>query len=258
MRLPVSGLQIAFRAPDGNDDLALLEATGSVAAQALAALPRLASFVEAQPYPWPDLTVTDFEAALLGLRRFLFGDKVSCIFRDPVHACGVPMELDFSITDLLADIHPRTPRGVEPLPDKPGWFTLHGSEQPFRLPTAADQLAILGLPDAATQLAASCIPDAALDTRLRNRTERAMQSLAPPLSRALSAPCPDCGEALTVTLHVPRLVLDELRLSASALHEDIHAIAALYHWDQATILALPQTRRRAYADLIRRQLREVA
>ena len=83
-----------------------------------------------------------------------------------------------------------------------------------------------------------------------------MEKMAPAVSRPLTGTCPDCGESLTMTLHVPRLVMDELRVSAGGVHEEIHEIAAAYHWDEATILAMPQNRRQAYAATIRRQARE--
>jgi hypothetical protein len=54
-------------------------------------------------------------------------------------------------------------------------------------------------------------------------------------------------------LHVPRLVMDQLENQAAGIHEETDAIAATYHWDEASILAMPQRRRRAYAEMIRRR-----
>ena len=56
-------------------------------------------------------------------------------------------------------------------------------------------------------------------------------------------------------LNVPRLVMDELRARAGEVHEEIHVIAAAYHWAEAAILAMPQSRRRAYAETIRQRER---
>src|SRR5579863_9571525 len=47
VRLPVSGLTVRFRAPNGNDDLAILEAVGGAVERALATLPRLTQLAEA-------------------------------------------------------------------------------------------------------------------------------------------------------------------------------------------------------------------
>jgi hypothetical protein len=266
VRLPVSAIETRFRLPDGNDDIAILDASGSPVEQALAILPRLARMdqrtdARAGDSPdarshWKDLTVTDFESALLDLRRFLFGDSAGCVFRAPSHKCGVPMELQFSISSLLAEVKPMTPHRVEEVPGQKGWYEFaQETAEPlrFRLPTVADQTAVLGHPDAETELAGRCIrSEKKLAVRARRQVERAMESMAPSISRTLAGECAECGEVLTMMLHVPRLVVDELRLSASGVLEDIHAIASTYRWDEASIAALPQSRRKAYAATIRR------
>ncbi|MGA3070004.1 MAG: hypothetical protein ABSD43_07280 [Terracidiphilus sp.] len=261
MRLPVSGLGVGFHAPDGNDDLAILEAAGSAVERALAVLPRLvqapemASDAVESRGPWAALTVTDFETALLGLRRFLFGDTIACLFRDRSHKCGAPMELEFSIAAFLGEASPRMPRGVRRSEEDPRWFHLPGDAALFRLPTVEDQLQVLDEPRAATLLARRCVKSLRPGTRALARAERAMEAMAPLVSRPLAGSCPECGETVTMPLNVPRLVMDELRARAAGVHEEIHVIAAAYHWAEAAILAMPQSRRRAYAETIRRRER---
>jgi hypothetical protein len=269
MKLPVSGLELRFQAPDGNDDLAILEASGDLLERALVVLWRLALvkehedaakapaglFAARPPDFWAGLTVTDFETALLGLRQFLFGDKVACVFRDRSHECGVRMELEFSITVFLDEARPHSPRGVRP-GDDAGWFALPGDDGRdvrFRLPTVEDQLRAMSSADGAALLAQRCI-DAA-KARERRRAEKAMEEMAPAVSRPLAGSCPECGESLTMMLHVPRLVMDQLENQAAGIHEETDAIAAAYHWDEASILAMPQQRRRTYAETIRRRER---
>ena len=266
MQLPVSGLEVKFRAPDGNDDLAILEATGGVVERALAALPRLARTKEQdnagavnQP-SWAALTVTDFEATLLGLRSFLFGDTVRCLFRDRSHQCVERMELEFSIAAFLEEVHPAAPRGVRPVEGDRIWFWMTGNDDPgvrFRLPAVDDQVRVLGERRPAALLARRCIDAENIGARRLARIERAMEALAPLVSRPLKGNCPGCGQPLTVPLHVPRLVMDELQKSAAGVYEEVHAIAAAYHWDEAAVLAMPQRRRRAYAEAIRRRDRAV-
>ena len=186
MELPVSGMEVVFRAPDGNDDLAILEAAGGPVEQGLTLLERMA-----QVHPgdggarengpdsrssWKEFTVTDFEAGLLGLRRFLFGDKAGCVFRATAHSCGVPMELEFSIASLLREMKTVMPRRVEPSREHPGWFTMEGSDEEqlrFRLPVVADQVRALNHPDGVALLATRCIHAASLNARARARVERA-------------------------------------------------------------------------------------
>lgn len=269
MELPVSGMDVVFRAPDGNDDLAILEAAGGPVEQGLTLLERMAQVHSGDGGAresgfenlsgWNEFTVTDFEAALLGLRRFLFGDKAGCVFRATAHTCGVPMEMEFSIASFLGELKPALPRRVEPAREHTGWFTLQGSDEEqlrFRLPVVDDQLKALNRADGVALLSARCIHASNLNARTRARVERAMEAMAPPVSRAVTGNCPDCGEALTMTLHVPRLVMDEMRKSAAGVHAEIHEIAAAYHWNEATILAMPQSRRQSYVATIRRQARE--
>jgi hypothetical protein len=263
MRLPVSGLEVGFRAPDGSDDLAILEAAGSAVERALAVLPRLVhapemagDAVESRARDsWAALTVTDFETALLGLRRFLFGDTIACLFRDRSHKCGVPMELEFSIAAFLGEVSPRMPAGVRRSEEDPRWFHLPGDAALFRLPTVEDQLQVLDEPRAATLLARRCVKSVRPGARALARAERAMEAMAPLVSRPLAGSCPECGETVTMPLNVSHLVMEELRARAAGVLEEIHVIAAAYRWTEAAILAMPQSRRRAYAETIRQRER---
>jgi hypothetical protein len=272
MRLPVSGLDVSFRLPDGYDDLAILEAGGASRStsieRALDALCRLAKLSptsslsdnQAQPTvspsPWLRVTVTDFEYALLGLRRFLFGDTVRTLVRC---TCSERMEMEFSIANLLREAHPRTPIRVIPSPNRAGWYILPEKLVSFRLPTVSDQIEALASPFPCAQLERSCIehtaesdqPGASPGVHSSSAAERAMESMAPTISRLISGVCADCGAGMTVQLHVPSLVLNELYSSAAGVHSEIHAIAANYHWDESAILALPQLRRHAYTEAIR-------
>jgi len=267
VELPVSGLKIRFRLPDGSDDLAISEASGETFERALEALRRLvqpeehsgsASLHGSRRDPWMALTIADFEASLLGLRRFLFGDKVACVFRDKSHECEERMELEFSIAALLEEAHPSPVRGVVPASGDAGWFQLTAtSDSPirFRLPSLRDQIEVAGKPQAAKLLARRCIDGDKLDARTVARVERAMESMAPSVSRPLAGNCPNCGKPVSVPLHVPHLVVEELQASSTGVHEEIDAIAAAYHWEESAILALPQKRRRAYAETVRRRER---
>jgi hypothetical protein len=281
MRLPISGLEVSFRLPNGHDDLAILEASSgpfnnnrvdphsseaqaTILERALDALSRLAqlrpsaagsSDTTTNVSIWPSLTITDFESALLGLRCFLFGDTVRCIVRC---ACTERMEIDFSIAHLLRETHPRTPTRIQPSTTRPGWFELHhkhhqlGARTIFRLPTVGDQLLALRSLNPYGLLEERCIETGHSDRRrATGSAERAMESMSPTVSRPIDGVCAACGGALNPQLHVSSLVLDELRASAAGVHREIHAIAATYHWDESALLAMPQLRRLAYTDAIR-------
>jgi len=261
LHMPVSGMAVTLAAPDGADELAIIEARGPAVARALAILPRLARIDTADDTAdraggddWRALTVTDFEYALLALRRHLFGEHIACVLDCPNASCGERVEITFGVADFLDDVRPARPSDVRDDDARPGWFRL--GDAAFRLPTVADQAAVIGLPDAPRRLAASCIDPADLGARARARIERAMERLAPEVSREVRGVCPACGNTLSAMLHVPLLVIEELRRAAGRIHDDIHLIADAYHWNEASILALPRARRQTYAERIRRDRRE--
>lgn len=245
--LPVSGAEVALRAPDGNDDMLLQEAGGGAVEVALALLPRLAAEPD-RTRDFAALTVTDFETLLLALRAARFGPKLALAFACP--ACRARVEVDLRIDDYLAGVRPRAVAGVAADPQRPGWFRLDGAG--FRLPTAGDQAAVAGVAEPGRHLAERCLDAAARAPRQRAQVERAMAAMAPEVSRPIAGECPACGTAVRAPLHVARVVVGELRRAAGAVHDEVDLIARAYHWPETMILALPQDRRRAYAERIRR------
>src|ERR1700761_877352 len=117
MILPVSGIETSYRPPNGNDDLAILEAPGNPVERAMLVLSRLCamdsrSAQDADRHSWRQMTITDFEVALLGLRRYLFGDSVACYFRAANHNSGQPLEVQFSIHAFLEGVKAEIPKGL--------------------------------------------------------------------------------------------------------------------------------------------------
>jgi hypothetical protein len=252
-RLPVSGAEIVLRAPDGSDDLLLQEAAGGAVEVALALLPRLAVDAEGER-DWSALTVTDFEILLLVIRAGRLGQNLVLGFACPT--CRARVEVNVRIDNYLADVRPRAVADVAPDPARTGWFRLNGAG--FRLPTAGDQAAVARLAHPARLLAERCLDETAFHPRHRARVERAMAAMAPEVSRPITGGCPDCGAAVKAPLHVARVVVGEMRRVAAAVHDEVDLIARAYHWPEAMILALPQSRRRAYAERIRRAQAHVA
>jgi len=81
------------------------------------------------------------------------------------------------------------------------------------------------------------------------RIESALEAVAPEVAVSVQAPCPACG-----TIHVidvdPYGALS--RNASGGLFQEIHILAATYHWSEGEILALPLERRRRYLELIDR------
>lgn len=240
--LPVSGRTPDLRHPNGADELALCETSGSDVARSLKLLSRLS-----EDNDWDTLTVTDFEVALLRLREQVIGQTCDLGFLCPL--CRERIEVSFRIADYLESVVAHRPAGVTPDPGTSGWFRLGGAR--FRLPTVGDQVAVEGTPNALERLLERCFAPPLPPARLRQRIERAMEAMAPEVSRALAGTCPDCGEDVSAPLHIARLVVSEFVRDAESLHDDVDLIARSYHWLEAEILQLPRRRRRAYAERIR-------
>jgi hypothetical protein len=245
VKLPVSGAEIALRRPDGLDDMLLRETAGSPIEAGLALIERLAGGADCD---WASLNVTDFEFLLLSARAARFGQQMSLGFACP--HCRDLAEVSFRVSDFLDSVKPRTVPGVVPDPVRPGWFTLHGVG--FRLPTVGDQVAVAVLAQPAQRLAALCLDEPARQMPHRARVERAMAAMAPELSRPIAGACPSCGAAVQAGLSVTSIVVAEMRRAAAEVHDEVDLIARAYHWPQADILSLPEDRRRAYAERIRR------
>ena len=77
--------------------------------------------------------------------------------------------------------------------------------------------------------------------------ETAFEETCPDIADAVSAACPSCQAAIEARIDPLQFAFPR----PQTLLREIHAIAATYHWSEAEILALPSSRRAAYADLIR-------
>jgi hypothetical protein len=159
-------------------------------------------------------------------------------------ACGEPF--DFMVR--VADLPVREAGASFP------FAIVETSVGPLRVrtPTGADQAFIAGLRDArraARLLLARCLVEpaqAALVDALSPddiaRIEAALEAVSPAVITELAASCPSCEKAQSVPLD-PYFILGSR--SAHPL-EDVHVLAAFYHWSEHDILSLPSDRRRFY------------
>lgn len=79
------------------------------------------------------------------------------------------------------------------------------------------------------------------------RIEMAFEEACPEIADTVESTCPNC--ALPVAARIDPL--DFAFPRPAALLRDVHVIAAAYHWSEDQILALPASRRAAYAGMIR-------
>ena len=165
--------------------------------------------------------------------------------------------------------------------------TKHG-KQKFRVPTGADQEAILKIGndiDSETALLRLCyVPEkqghlpqklAPFSEKIGNISEKArhisrvsndviefsdmdvakigaaLEDVSPSIITNINAGCPVCGESHQIRLDPYFLLQKNI---GSQLFNDIHTIAQIYHWNEKEILALSKQRREIYLELIDQEM----
>jgi hypothetical protein len=259
-RMPVSGIDVELRRTTGEEDLLLLEAYGdaistSPLSTSMMLAERLAVPSEGGELDAASLTVADLEALLLEIRRRTFGDVISTHGRCGVPECDTPIDLSFRIGDYLRGHRVRKPVGVQSLESEPTWFQLRGGTVEFRLVTTGDLAAAMASEFPELELARLTMRSHSpgIDKQSSRRAQRAMESLAPPLSGEVQGECPECGAAVRFWFDVQSYVQRELRYDAEFLYEDVHQLATRYHWSEEKILSLPRQRRMQYVEMAMRQ-----
>jgi len=245
-RLPVSRVDVVFREPTGTDDLFLCEATLAPTAVAGCVVAALGRRADGGQLAWDCLSVYDLDAAMLAIRRMVIGERVQSTVQCE---CREPIDIEFSIGQYLEHHAPRALRSLRRAAED-GWWEVEGVEGSFRLPSAADVVAISVESEPLRELERRCLRPSDAGAKARRRMERAMEALAPSLCGTLQAVCTRCEATLHLTFDPQSYVLEELRQRAVFVFEEVHLIAARYNWSEADVLALPQKRRARYAELI--------
>jgi len=234
--------------PTGAEDILLLEAGAPDFGVALALLSRVVCRIDGEPIDWATLAITDVDILLLRLRQRVLGDAVSAEVVCPAPGCGARVDIAFSISGYVDHHRPRTPARLLAAGEQ-GWFRLEGGDVEFRVPRAADQVAIALEPRPEDALLLRCIRPTAISPAARRRVEAAMEAMAPSLLSELQGTCPECGAAVTCRFDPLQYTLRELRDQGAFVYEDVCTIARHTHWSEAEILALPTVRRARYAEL---------
>jgi hypothetical protein len=199
---------------------------------------------------WP---VGRSDAALLDLHAALFGPRITGVIACP--ACLEELELDFAV----ADVRVSHGDGAERLEVETG----SGHLVAFRLPSMADVVRVRRSPTPALarrRLAEACVveasangreisaadlPDAAVDAM-----DEAMAEHDPQVELELALRCPECEHEWQGTVDVGDYVWRELDAYVRALLCDVHQLASGYGWAEHEILALTESRRELYLELL--------
>src|SRR6478609_7924000 len=161
-------------------------------------------------------------------------------------SCEQPFDFGFNLDDLADHVRSATTQ----LPSQRGIYTTPESIR-FRLPTADDERALLGLDDdaAGRTLLTRCVvdgdPEADASTVLK-----AMEQVGSGLDTDFDAACAECGAVLVMRFQLQDYLLGAIVAEWHARADDVHRIAGAYRWGLGEIMALPRRRRRAFISIL--------
>jgi hypothetical protein len=190
------------------------------------------------------LTAAARDRALAGIYTQNYGDVIAS---SPLcRKCAERYDLSFSLSDMLK---------AYPMASSPDGIYQSADSVRFRLPTGADELAVIWLPldMARRELLRRCTltEDADLEA-----VEAAMEAAAPLLNTEIEATCPECGFRQVVGFDIGTYLLRRLLSDKERLPSEVHTLAMAYGWGHDDILSLTRSERRRYLALIETSVRE--
>lgn len=194
-----------------------------------------------------ELAVCDCDRLFAAIYLNYFGERIegTSLCWD----CNEPFESSFSLRELMASLEDGA-AGKATGPDEEGIYTLSNGRR-FRLPTAGDQHAVMGLESekAAAALLERCVMegDPMGDPDL---LQAAMDEVGALLDFDLEATCPQCGVSQPVRFDIQSYVLRALAFEKRFLNREVHRIAMTYGWGHDEILDLTREDRRTFVRLI--------
>lgn len=199
---------------------------------------------------WLDVPVGQRNAALLQVRRRLFGNRLVSVASCP--DCGQWVECHTDIDDLLRQAPAAAPHAVR--------IALPDATVSCRLPTARDIDAVIsaGDPtDAAAALLARCFTNAEPARDPTAHSPEALQQIDEALSAAdplahisFLLHCDSCSRDWDGPFDVVGYLWEECTMDAKRLLVQVHTLAAVYHWSESCILKMSERRRQFYLECI--------
>jgi hypothetical protein len=198
------------------------------------------------------LLAGDRDYLMLQLRRLTLGERVQAVLACP--SCGGNVDVEFRVADVPVETRRQEAAAH-------AFMLQDGRRVRFRLPTGADQEAVLGLEigEAAEALFARClIHDGGTPATDAERAAiiEAMDRVAPQVDLELEVRCLECSYEFLSPFDTTSFFFQEMRLKRGQLMREVHWLAFYYHWSEGEILGLSRLRRRVYLDLLSDALRE--
>ena len=228
---------------------------GHMASPSRRSLLLLSAFLPEEKEVLANMPLGALNARLLRLRAQLFGPTLNCLASCP--RCNAAIETTFGIDGLLS--HAAEPSSQESIVHS---LTHDNCTIDFRLPTAADLLAIVDRPS--TQAAGELV-ERLIDKSVRNGervsihelpaeilegVERQITKIDPLAHIELNLTCPGCRSDWLEVLHVIDFLWLEIGNLAKRILFEVARLASAFGWSEREILALTPERRRSYLGLL--------
>lgn len=224
----------------------------------------MAAEPETAPEHLANLSVGRRDAALLTLREWLFGPRLSGLATCP--ACHEQLEMEFDVADLRVGPGAEESSKRMELPVAVGKRTFW-----FRVPNSIDLISVLETVQGDDEIergrrdllkrcllrvdeesaSSADLPDVdTLDEAAIASVESAIAEADPQADLQLELTCPACGHLWELGFDVVGYVWGEIDNWARRLLRDVHLLASAYGWHESDILALSPQRRRIYLSLL--------
>jgi hypothetical protein len=191
-----------------------------------------------------DRSLGERNAALLRLRRALFGDELKSCVDCP--ECTERLEFTLSANALLE----RAPASDA----RPAFLEIYGLR--VRLPTTRDLASAAREADmvsASSRLLQRLCLDGApesVSSEFEAEMTRALDAADPCMDFGIDLTCPACAHVWNASFDVPRFLWEEIETRARRLLDEVHALARSYGWSERQILDLSDVRRGAYLERV--------
>lgn len=187
------------------------------------------------------LTLGERDARLIDLREQCFGSAITAIATCPM--CSERVEMQFDVPALRA-----------PAACSEAIFTLLDDEVRFRAVNSLDVLALMEQPSVAPKraLAERCVVKSAsaLTAAQVDALAGALREADSQAEVTIALTCPNCGHAWPALFDIASFFWREIEAWAQRTLDDVHALAAAYHWREEDILAMSAWRRQQYLSRI--------
>jgi len=217
-------------------------------------------FFLALAYPnktWEELaslSIGQRNLRMLALREQLFGPTLNCFVE--CSECSTALEFTINVSDI------RVSELSDTVADR-HQLSIGGVTLQFRLPNSQDLAAIVGSDTVGTArriLIQRCVEQVSQDNAavsLEDLPETIITALAeqminldPQAELRFNLSCEACGHDWSATFDIASFFWVEISTLAKRLLQDVYTLAQAYGWPESDILAMSDSRRRFYLEMI--------